>query len=119
MELPQLRFQVYHKAESSMGHVNGLSRVYSDTVCAVSMYDLLNDADLDEQSTPLVGKGPAADPSDLGPPSAGTRHGEHGSVAVGEHGPLEGDAAKPSPTRADLPPSDPYESIATPTNQLL
>ncbi|OWY97859.1 hypothetical protein PHMEG_00031503, partial [Phytophthora megakarya] len=32
MELSQLRFKVFHKAGTLMGHVDGLSRLYSSTI---------------------------------------------------------------------------------------
>ncbi|KAE9343021.1 hypothetical protein PF008_g9891 [Phytophthora fragariae] len=48
MELSQLRFKVYHKPGTSMGHADGLSRLHSETICALTISDLLN-----EDSTPL------------------------------------------------------------------
>jgi len=41
MELSQLRFKVYHKPGTSMGHVDGLSRLHAATVCALTITDLL------------------------------------------------------------------------------
>ncbi|OWZ08049.1 hypothetical protein PHMEG_00019466 [Phytophthora megakarya] len=55
MELSQLRFKVFHKPESAMGHVDDLSRLHSATICALTMADLLNDPN-DDHSSPLVGE---------------------------------------------------------------
>ncbi|OWY91639.1 LOW QUALITY PROTEIN: hypothetical protein PHMEG_00039698, partial [Phytophthora megakarya] len=44
MELSQLRFKVFHKAGTLMGHVDGLSRLRSTTIAAVTMSDLLADS---------------------------------------------------------------------------
>ncbi|GMF49675.1 unnamed protein product [Phytophthora fragariaefolia] len=101
MELSQLRFKVYHKAGSFMGHVDGLSRLYSDSVCAVSMADLLNDADTDERCTPLVGEGSAGDVRDSETPNVYPGPAGHGSAEVGESGPVEGDLAEPSGVPTD------------------
>ncbi|GMF27677.1 unnamed protein product [Phytophthora fragariaefolia] len=57
MELSQLRFKVCHKAGSSMGHVDGLSRLYSDTflVSPVDVFGLQQDRFVDEQRrTPWI-----------------------------------------------------------------
>ncbi|KAE9030741.1 hypothetical protein PR002_g9816 [Phytophthora rubi] len=95
MERSQLRFKVYHKAGSSMGHVDGLSRLYSNSVCAISMADLLNDASSNDQSSPLVGEGPAGGPRDAEPPNAGSDPAGRGSAEVGESDPVAGDASAP------------------------
>ncbi|KAE8902186.1 hypothetical protein PF005_g5547 [Phytophthora fragariae] len=95
MELSQLRFKVYHKAGSSMGHVDGLSRLYSNSVCAISLADLLNDANSDDQGSPLVGEGPAGDPREAVPPNAGSDPAGRGSAEVGESDPVAGDASEP------------------------
>ncbi|KAG3008405.1 hypothetical protein PC120_g16249 [Phytophthora cactorum] len=48
VELSHLLFKVYHKAGKSMGHVDGLSRLYQATINALTMEELLNEADMDE-----------------------------------------------------------------------
>lgn len=61
MELSQLRFKVYHKAGTLMGHADGLSRMLRKGAYALTMQDLLNDdipASYDGPS--LVGEPPAA-----------------------------------------------------------
>ncbi|OWZ16124.1 LOW QUALITY PROTEIN: Retrotransposon Polyprotein [Phytophthora megakarya] len=47
MELSQLRFMVFHKAGTLMGHVDGLSRLHTTTIAPVTMADLLNDSNSD------------------------------------------------------------------------
>ncbi|KAE8986476.1 hypothetical protein PR002_g22342 [Phytophthora rubi] len=42
MELSSLQFKVHHRPGTSMGHVDGLSRLPTDTVAALTMRDLLN-----------------------------------------------------------------------------
>lgn len=56
MELSQLRFKVFHKYGTSMGLVDGLYRLYTQTVSAISMSKLLNDADESTHSTVEVGE---------------------------------------------------------------
>ncbi|KAE8907393.1 hypothetical protein PF007_g25350 [Phytophthora fragariae] len=53
MELWQLRFKVFHKAGTAMGHVDGLSRLHYSTVNALAWADLLN-AEEDEEEDRLV-----------------------------------------------------------------
>ncbi|KAE9082005.1 hypothetical protein PF007_g22439 [Phytophthora fragariae] len=52
MELSNLQFRVHHKPGTSMGHVDGLSRLPMDTVAALSMRDLLNPEDTAEDVLP-------------------------------------------------------------------
>ncbi|KAE8988354.1 hypothetical protein PR003_g23459 [Phytophthora rubi] len=52
MELSNLQFKVHHKPGTSMGHVDGLSRLPMDTVAAISMRDLLNPEDTVEDVLP-------------------------------------------------------------------
>ncbi|KAG6612102.1 uncharacterized protein IUM83_15004 [Phytophthora cinnamomi] len=94
MELSQLRFKVYHKAGSAMGHVDGLSRLYSYTIAAISMTDLLNDADLDVRNSALVGKGGRTrSPAALsGASFSDTPAATHRSVEVGERESQDADA---------------------------
>ncbi|ETP03375.1 hypothetical protein F441_19656 [Phytophthora nicotianae CJ01A1] len=56
MELSQLRFKVFHKPGTAMGHVDGLSRLYTETVGAITMQELLNEAE--EESLVPVGERP-------------------------------------------------------------
>ncbi|OWZ02022.1 RNA-dependent DNA polymerase [Phytophthora megakarya] len=42
MELPNLLFRVYHKPGTTMGHVDGLSRLPVERVASLAMKDLLN-----------------------------------------------------------------------------
>jgi hypothetical protein len=44
MELSNLQFKVHHKPGTSMGHVDGLSRLPMDSVNALTLEDLLNPA---------------------------------------------------------------------------
>ncbi|KAE8977983.1 hypothetical protein PF011_g23433 [Phytophthora fragariae] len=55
MELSQLRFKVYRKPGAAMGHAGGLSRLHSDTICALTIADLLNEDPLspEESSVPV------------------------------------------------------------------
>ncbi|KAG6612702.1 Retrovirus-related Pol Polyprotein [Phytophthora cinnamomi] len=63
MELSQLRFKVYHKPGTAVGHVDGLSRLYSQTICALSMADLLNeDSEPGDDGLGAVGEGPDSVP---------------------------------------------------------
>ncbi|GMF40453.1 unnamed protein product [Phytophthora fragariaefolia] len=48
MDLSQLRFKVYHKAGTSMGHAEGLSRMHRAGTYAMTIRDFLNDADRGE-----------------------------------------------------------------------
>ncbi|OWY97202.1 polyprotein [Phytophthora megakarya] len=50
MELSQLRFKVFHKAGTLMGHVDGLSRLHTTAIAPVTMADLLNDSNSDSDS---------------------------------------------------------------------
>ncbi|KAG2767481.1 hypothetical protein PC129_g18654 [Phytophthora cactorum] len=45
IDLAQLRFKVYHKPGTAMGHVDGLSRLHLQMIGALYMRDLLNDAE--------------------------------------------------------------------------
>ncbi|GMF40664.1 unnamed protein product [Phytophthora fragariaefolia] len=102
--LDRREFDFVSQGGASMGHVDGLSRLHSDSVCAVSMADLLNDADTDERHTPLVGEGSAGDDRDSETPDVYPGPAGRGSAEVGESGPAEGDLA---------------ESSGVPTDQLL
>ncbi|OWZ12809.1 hypothetical protein PHMEG_00013970 [Phytophthora megakarya] len=51
MELSQLRFKVFHKAGTLMGHVDGLSRLHSTSIAALTMADLLYDDGDEEEVT--------------------------------------------------------------------
>ncbi|KAG6624031.1 uncharacterized protein IUM83_02216 [Phytophthora cinnamomi] len=63
MELSQLRFKVYHKPGTAMGHVDGLSRLHSQTICALSMAGLLNeDSEPGDDGLGAVGEGPDSAP---------------------------------------------------------
>ncbi|KAE9242966.1 hypothetical protein PF004_g6370 [Phytophthora fragariae] len=80
MELSQLRFKVYHKPGTSMGHVNGLSRLYSQTICAVSVPELLDDPSANRtESFVKVGERP----------TSGVRRTENGKVVGVVAGALE------------------------------
>jgi hypothetical protein len=69
MELSQLRFKVFHKPGTSMGHVDGLSRLHAETVCALTISDLLNDdVGPSEEGLVEVGEGPASTPEVTSPP---------------------------------------------------
>ncbi|KAE8903833.1 hypothetical protein PF005_g10038 [Phytophthora fragariae] len=59
------------------------------------MADLLNDANSDDQSSPLVGEGPAGGPRDAVPPNAGSDPAGRGSAKVGESDPMAGAASEP------------------------
>ncbi|KAE8885551.1 hypothetical protein PF005_g9461 [Phytophthora fragariae] len=59
------------------------------------MADLLNDASLNDQSSPLIGEGPAGGPRDAEPPNAGSDPAGRGSAEVGESDPVAGDASAP------------------------
>ncbi|OWY94548.1 LOW QUALITY PROTEIN: Retrovirus-related Pol Polyprotein from transposon 412, partial [Phytophthora megakarya] len=50
MELSQLRFKVFHKAGTLMGHVDVLSRLHTTTIAPITMADLLNDSNSDSDS---------------------------------------------------------------------
>ncbi|KAE9353801.1 hypothetical protein PR003_g3692 [Phytophthora rubi] len=63
MELSQLRFKVYHKPGTAMGHADGLSRLHSDSICALTIADLLND----DPSPPDEGPVPVGEGSSPGP----------------------------------------------------
>ncbi|KAE9186373.1 hypothetical protein PF004_g23106 [Phytophthora fragariae] len=120
MELSQLRFKVYHKAGTSMGHVDGLSRLYSDTVCALSMSDLLNDADADGRRSPLVGEEGGSHSGDLhgsgpSPPPSD----EHGSGEVGERVNPDGIEVGPPPNHVRSQPTGSAGPDAVLTEQLL
>ncbi|ETL77438.1 hypothetical protein L917_21618 [Phytophthora nicotianae] len=41
MELSQLRFKVFHKPGTAMGHVDSLSRLYTEAIGALTMRELL------------------------------------------------------------------------------
>ncbi|GMF45533.1 unnamed protein product [Phytophthora fragariaefolia] len=49
MELSQLRFKVQHRAGTSMGHADGLSRMHQAGAYGLTMRDLLNDKDEPEE----------------------------------------------------------------------
>ncbi|OWY90730.1 Gag-pol fusion protein, partial [Phytophthora megakarya] len=51
MELSQLRFKVFHKAGTLMGHVDGLSRLHSTSIAALTTSDLLYDNGDEEEGT--------------------------------------------------------------------
>jgi len=61
MELSQLRFKVYHKPGTAMGHADGLSRLFPKTVGALTMADLLNDSNADGDGRVRVGEQEAGD----------------------------------------------------------
>ncbi|OWZ20833.1 Retrotransposon protein [Phytophthora megakarya] len=48
VELSQLRIKVFHKADTLMGHVDGLSRQHSYTIATLNMADLPNGPHIDE-----------------------------------------------------------------------
>ncbi|KAG3050411.1 hypothetical protein PC128_g18444 [Phytophthora cactorum] len=52
MELSQLRFKVYRKAGTAMGHAGVILRLYSATVNALTIEDLLNKTDAIEDDSP-------------------------------------------------------------------
>ncbi|POM74055.1 Retrovirus-related Pol Polyprotein [Phytophthora palmivora] len=56
MELSQLRFKVFHKPGTAMGHVDGLSRLHADTINAVTMTDLLNDVGSEGDGSEVKGE---------------------------------------------------------------
>ncbi|GMF23974.1 unnamed protein product [Phytophthora fragariaefolia] len=97
-------FSGTNRVGSSLGHVDGLSRLYSDLICAISMADALNDADSDGHHTPLVGEGPADNPRGYGTSNDHLGPAGHGSAEVGVGGSVEGDL---------------IESIDAPSDQLL
>ncbi|KAE9092323.1 hypothetical protein PF010_g17851 [Phytophthora fragariae] len=124
LELSQLRFKVYHKAGTSMGHVDGLSRLYSDTVCALSMSDLLNEADADGRRSPLVGEdggtGSGNHTGDLpNPVSPPPLPDGHGSSAVGERVNPDGSEVGPPSNHDRSQPTESPGPNAIPTEQLL
>ncbi|GMF46099.1 unnamed protein product [Phytophthora fragariaefolia] len=57
MELSQLKFKVYHKPGPSLGHVDGLSRLRSASVCAITIDDLLNADEAQDESAPMISEG--------------------------------------------------------------
>ncbi|GMF43926.1 unnamed protein product [Phytophthora fragariaefolia] len=57
MELSQLNFKVYHKPGPSLGHVDGLSRLRSASVCAITIDDLLNADEAQDESAPMISEG--------------------------------------------------------------
>jgi len=61
MELSQLKFKVYHKPGTGMGHADGLSRLFPKTVGALTMADLLNDSNADGDGRVRVGEQEAGD----------------------------------------------------------
>ncbi|KAE8970769.1 hypothetical protein PR001_g27106 [Phytophthora rubi] len=66
MELSNLQFKVHHKPGTSMGHVDGLSRLPMDTVAALLMRDLLNPEDTVEDVLPTSVGEPAGADNGLG-----------------------------------------------------
>ncbi|GMF32976.1 unnamed protein product [Phytophthora fragariaefolia] len=56
MKLSSLQFKVHHKPGTAMGHIEGLSRLPTITVAAITMRDLLNpEATVDDVLPPSVG----------------------------------------------------------------
>ncbi|KAG2787069.1 hypothetical protein JG687_00016321 [Phytophthora cactorum] len=53
MELSQSRYKVYHNAGKSMGHVGGLSRLYTATINALTVEDFLDEAEYDVEDFPM------------------------------------------------------------------
>ncbi|OWZ07023.1 hypothetical protein PHMEG_00020639 [Phytophthora megakarya] len=111
MELSQLRFKVFHKPGTSMGHVDGLSRLHAETINAVTMADLLNDADPGGDSSDEVGGTDTRVPAEEGtvretrsvPAEGTTRNNDlerRGSTEVG------GGSA-----RSPRPPQDPGQQL--------
>ncbi|KAE8899714.1 hypothetical protein PF003_g16089 [Phytophthora fragariae] len=69
MELSQLRFKVYHKPGTAMGHVDGLSRLHTQTVCAVSLSELVKDVSSTERESLVpVGERSSSDCDDASVP---------------------------------------------------
>ncbi|KAE8890608.1 hypothetical protein PF003_g25358 [Phytophthora fragariae] len=69
MELSQPRFKVYHKPGTAMGHVDGLSRLHTQTVCAVSLSELVKDVSSTERESLVpVGERSSSDCDDASVP---------------------------------------------------
>ncbi|KAE9302984.1 hypothetical protein PR003_g22126, partial [Phytophthora rubi] len=83
MELSQLRFKVYHKPGTAMGHVDGLSRLHSQTVCAVTLSELMEDvSSVEREGFVPVGESPYSDCDDSHMPSPVT-NGKPSKVVAG------------------------------------
>ncbi|POM79646.1 Uncharacterized protein PHPALM_2626, partial [Phytophthora palmivora] len=113
MELSQLRFKVYHRPGTSMGHVAGLSRLHAVTVNAVTMADLLNEANEDEPVLILVGEGETEDATEEVARTTPTSTGGSDQVVVGERLPDE------EPTVESTTPTLPPEETLLGEEQLL
>ncbi|KAG6948560.1 hypothetical protein JG688_00015036 [Phytophthora aleatoria] len=85
MELSQSRYKVYHNAGKSMGHVGGLSRLYTATINALTVEDFLDEAEYDVEDFPMDN----VDSSDGGVPEVAIGSEEGGPVEVGEDAPLK------------------------------
>ncbi|GMF21853.1 unnamed protein product [Phytophthora fragariaefolia] len=63
MELSNLQFKVHHKPGTTMGHVDGLSRLPMESVNALTMADLLNPEHPEDNGGPSS----VGEPSETGP----------------------------------------------------
>ncbi|KAE9014937.1 hypothetical protein PR001_g13818 [Phytophthora rubi] len=83
MELLQFRFKVYHKPGTAMGHVDGLSRLDTQTVCAVTLSELMEDVSSTEREgfVPVRGS-PSSDCDDAHIPLP-VMNGEPSKVVAG------------------------------------
>ncbi|KAE9036786.1 hypothetical protein PR003_g6925 [Phytophthora rubi] len=92
MELSNLQFKVFHKPGTTMGHVDGLSRLPMATANALTMADLLNPSE-------GVAHDSVGEPSDPGEPSdseAGAGVDSDAPAAVLDESPLLDDDEVPS-----------------------
>ncbi|KAE8993004.1 hypothetical protein PR003_g30225 [Phytophthora rubi] len=74
MELSNLQFKVHHKPGTTMGHVDGLSRLPMESVSALTMADLLNPERSEENGVPSSAGEPSEtvpEPEVAGPDSEG------------------------------------------------
>ncbi|KAE8879464.1 hypothetical protein PF003_g36339 [Phytophthora fragariae] len=74
MELSNLQFKVHHKPGTTMGHVDGLSRLQMESVNALTMADLLNPERSEENGVPSSVGEPSEtvpEPEVAGPASEG------------------------------------------------
>ncbi|KAE9244782.1 hypothetical protein PF004_g5539 [Phytophthora fragariae] len=89
MELSSLQFKVHHRSGTSMGHVDGLSRLPMDSVNALTIADILNFAPM---MTGLLNPEPSSEvPSSVGECDRTARDGEDAESKENEPRDLWGD----------------------------